>query len=348
MPLLYTDYMNAIVPHCLSPILQPDESGIAQACAILQDEGIVALPTETVYGLAGKALSSVALSKIYEAKNRPANNPLIWHVHSLEKARSLFAYDALSIANKRRLERLARSFWPGPLTIVAQKSSSIDCALATIAVRIPQTAVTREILRRCDFPLAMPSANISTRPSPTKASHVLKTLDGRIDAILDGGDCEGGLESTVIVLGEETIKILRPGLLSAAAIEAALGETIVRTASLEDVLCSPGQAYLHYAPQVQKIALIQADDAAQFWRSDATFIGRTSTIDELARKEGPRPAPALTMALGDTPIFFAKELYQALYAAEKHKERDLVLLTPPSGDEWAAVIDRLSRAAGMR
>lgn len=338
--------MNALVHPQPSYLLSPTEAGIAQATALLQNEGIVALPTETVYGLAGKAESSLALKKIYEAKNRPAQNPLIWHVHNPEKAFALFAYSSLSLTNKNRLTRLATCFWPGPLTIVAPIAPTIKSVLPTIAVRIPKTAVTLEILRRCDFPLAMPSANLSTRPSPTSAAHVLKTLDGRIDAIMDGGVCDGGLESTVIMLDEARVKILRPGLIEPAALDEALQEQVSRVQAHSGPLSSPGQAFLHYAPMVQNIALLSRDEAAVHWSSVATFIAQKRVIDALAQQLGARPASAMTLALEDGPLGFAKQLYDALYAAEAYKERDLILVSPPNNEAWAAVKDRLSRAAG--
>lgn len=338
--------MNAPAHPRTSQILSPTEAGIAQATALLQNDGIVALPTETVYGLAGKAYNSLVIKKIYTAKRRPAQNPLIWHVHSQEKALSLFAFSSMSITNKNRLERLAACFWPGPLTMVGPKAPSIESALPTIAVRIPKTPVTLEILRRCDFPLAMPSANLSTRPSPTNASHVLKTLNGRIDAIMDGGECDGGLESTVIFLDESGVKILRPGLIELAALEQILQEKVIYALEQSGPLSSPGQAFLHYAPEVHQIALLSPDAAAVHWPSLATFIAQKSVIDELVRHRGARPTSAMTLALEDRPAGFAKQLYGALYAAEAHKERALVLVSPPHGEAWAAIIDRLSRAAG--
>ncbi|HXW60290.1 MAG TPA: L-threonylcarbamoyladenylate synthase, partial [Myxococcota bacterium] len=307
----------------------------------LENEGIVALPTETVYGLAGKAHSERANKRIYEAKNRPADNPLIWHVHNIEKALLLFD---LSTKAEQRLKILAERFWPGPLTIVAKKNPQINSPMATIAVRIPKNEITQCILRRCDFPLAMPSANLSSRPSPTSASLVLKTLNGRIDAVMDGGVCEGGLESTVLSIDEE-IKVLRYGLISSPEIEDALKEGVI-TETNPHTIMSPGQSYLHYAPKVRKVSLLNINDAAHFWFKNSTILGRKGDIAELLRRFGARIDGAATIVLDDQPVLFAKQLYEALYEAEQNEERDLILLAPPRREDWAAINDRLRRAAG--
>jgi L-threonylcarbamoyladenylate synthase len=179
------------------------------ALSILRSGGIVALPTETVYGLAANALLPINIKKIFDAKKRPYNNPLILHTHDLATAQLLFA--DLEPKTKHRLNILAQAFWPGPLTIIAPKAPHIPLeatgGLDSVAVRVPQSEVTLGMLRQLSFPLVMPSANLSTRPSPTTADHVLKTLCGRIDAVLDDGPCAVGIESTVVRIDEKSVTI---------------------------------------------------------------------------------------------------------------------------------------------
>lgn len=321
--------------------------GCQKAAEILRSGGIVALPTETVYGLAGNALSKNALKKIYEAKNRPKDNPLIWHVDTVKKAFELFDMASMGERKHGRLELLARNFWPGPLTIVAKKSPKIISDLPTIAVRIPKNPIALQILSMLEFPLAMPSANLSSRPSPTTAAHVILTLNGRIDAVLDGGSCAGGLESTVVLLEEDLVKILRPGLISKTKLESILKEELFFSASHKGPI-SPGQTYLHYAPEVKSIILLSVDEASKVWRDTHTIIARKCDEAELRRKNGERPALALTLGLNDEPHCFAAELYAALYRAEERPEQKLALIRPPAGEDWVAILDRLTRSSGRQ
>lgn len=338
--------MNETALEVITKVLDGSESGKREAAAILRRDGIVALPTETVYGLAGNALSLKALNKIYEAKNRPADNPLIWHVHSAECALKLFDRKAMREGVLKRFELLAEHFWPGPLTLVAKKAPGLPGALASIAVRIPRPALTLDILRDVNFPLAMPSANLSSRPSPTSCLHVLKTLNGRIDAIVDGGTCDGGVESTVLLIDEPRPKILRQGLISRTKLALVLDESVITHQKEQGPLASPGQAYLHYAPAVGRISLQSARETVTAWREGHTIIGRKLDIDELKRKNKPRPSCALTIALDNDPEHFAQTLYGALYEAEERPQSELILVMPPTSEPWAAILDRLTRAAG--
>ncbi|HSJ97658.1 MAG TPA: L-threonylcarbamoyladenylate synthase, partial [Myxococcota bacterium] len=203
-------------------MLAPDEAGIARAAAILRGGGLVAVPTETVYGLAARADSAEAVAAIYRAKGRPEFNPLIVHVVSLDMARRLAVLDA-------RAEALAAAFWPGPLTLVlplregAGLAPAVTAGLPTVALRMPDQPDTRRLLAELDLPLAAPSANRSGAVSPTEPVHVVASLGGGVSAVLDGGPCRRGLESTIVALRREGWQLLRPGPIDAAEIAERLG-----------------------------------------------------------------------------------------------------------------------------
>jgi L-threonylcarbamoyladenylate synthase len=310
---------------------------------ILKNNGLVALPTETVYGLAANGLSSLAIAKVFLAKNRPANNPLILHTNDIKKAYELFDFSLCASLVEKRFLKLA-TFWPGPLTIIAPKNHHIPMeatgGLTHVAVRIPQNEITNEILSRLEFPLVMPSANLSTRPSPTNIQHVLTTLDGRIDAVLDDGPCELGIESTVVKIDQDLVQILRPGMINKEQLEACLEEEVVLSFASKKPLC-PGQSYLHYAPKVLEVKICDNLEIDERWLSDDVII--ISRCDFLLKENylGKRVNP--TIILGDGPINYAKEIYDALYQAEKYPDRILSILKPQFSAD--AILDRISKAS---
>jgi L-threonylcarbamoyladenylate synthase len=226
----------------MTRLLPATPDGIAEAAAILRTGGLVAFPTETVYGLGARARDDAAVAAIFAAKGRPSHNPLIVHVGAEAAARDVAAFDATA-------DRLASAFWPGSLTLVlpladAALSPRVTAGLPTVAVRVPAHPLAQALLSALGEPLAAPSANPSGRVSPTTAGHVLEGLSGRIDAVLDGGPCAVGLESTIVGLaGPATL--LRPGGLPAEALEAALGHPLARHAG---GITAPGQLASHYAP----------------------------------------------------------------------------------------------------
>ncbi|WP_225026415.1 L-threonylcarbamoyladenylate synthase [Xinfangfangia pollutisoli] len=225
--------------------LSADDAGIARAAALLRAGQLVAFPTETVYGLGGDARNDQAVARIFEAKGRPRFNPLIAHVADLEMAETLAVFDAQARA-------LAQAFWPGPLTLVlplrpeAGISALVTAGHDTLAVRLPAHPVASALLRAFGGPLAAPSANPSGRVSPTRADHVRAGLSGRIAAVLDGGACAVGVESTIVSLGPEP-RLLRPGGVPAEALEAALRQPLPAGGS-ETAPNAPGQLASHYAP----------------------------------------------------------------------------------------------------
>ena len=235
--------------------LRSDNCGDLQTAAeILKNGGLVAIPTETVYGLAANALDAEAVKKIFVAKGRPNDNPLIVHVASLEEIPPLVE------EVDPRLYDLAEKYWPGPLTVIMKKSDTVPAEVSprldTVAIRMPSHPDAREIIRLSGVPLAAPSANASGRPSPTSADHVITDLDGRIDAVVDGGACSVGVESTVVTLVTDPPTLLRPGGITPDQLVDVLGELNISSAVFEKLkdgeqAQSPGMKYKHYAPTAQ-------------------------------------------------------------------------------------------------
>ena len=228
-----------------------DESGIERAAEILKNGGIVAIPTETVYGLAASAYDKEAIKSIYKAKGRPSDNPLIVHISDLSEI-----YEVVS-EFPEHAKKLAERFWPGPLTMILPKNEKIPAevtgGLESVAVRYPSHKLAQRIISEAGVPLVAPSANISGRPSPTKFEHVFEDLNGKIDAIVRGGDCNVGVESTVVSMLSKVPKILRPGKVSAEDIRQVVGaaevdEGIFKKAEDNRKVLSPGMKYKHYSP----------------------------------------------------------------------------------------------------
>ena len=243
-----------------------DETAIEEAAEIIKNGGLVAFPTETVYGLGANALDADASAKIYEAKGRPNDNPLIAHIASLDTLDEIVE-DVSDVANK-----LIEKFWPGPMTLIFKKKSlvpdSITGGLDTLAVRFPSNEIAKALIEKSGVPIAAPSANISGRPSPTKGEHVIEDLDGKVDMIIDGGEVGLGLESTIIDVTDEPT-ILRPGFVTQEMLEdvieeVKLDQTIIEKPSEDFAPKAPGMKYRHYAPQT-KLVIVRgkADNVAQ-------------------------------------------------------------------------------------
>ena len=240
-------------------LLQADAPGAIQtAAAILQNGGLVGIPTETVYGLAANALDGAAVAKIFAAKGRPMDNPLIVHISHFEQI-----YDLVREVPEAA-KKLAEQFWPGPLTIILPKSARIpdevSAGLDTVAVRFPSHPVARAVIDAAGVPLAAPSGNLSGHPSPTTAAHVMNDMDGRIEAVLDGGPCSVGVESTVVTLAEQPPRLLRPGGITLEQLRGVLGQVEMDDAVLHPLAdgkraASPGMKYKHYSPKANVIIL---------------------------------------------------------------------------------------------
>lgn len=233
---------------------------IKKAAAFIKDGGVVAMPTETVYGLAADALNGEAVRKIFLAKRRPMDNPLIVHIAEIEDIKR---FNLVSEFPKKA-ELLAQRFWPGPLTIIMKKSDiipdEVSAGLSTVAIRLPSHEVARELIKESGTVLAAPSANRSGSPSPTTAQHVLNDLSGDIEAVVDGSMCDVGVESTVITLATKTPRLLRPGLVTVEEIQEVIGHIEVDRAVLfklesDEKVSSPGMKYKHYAPKAKVVLL---------------------------------------------------------------------------------------------
>ena len=236
---------------------------LEEACHILKDGGLVAFPTETVYGLGGDALNPLAASKIYSAKGRPSDNPLIVHIACIESL-----YDIAEVTEDGL--KLAKAFWPGPLTLVFKKKEIVPPqttgGLDTVAVRMPCHAVARELIKRSGIYIAAPSANLSGRPSPTQAKHVIEDLDGRIDIIIDGGSPDIGIESTIVDVSGSKAVILRPGYITKDMLKDVLCDVSTDPAiegivPQKDIVAkAPGMKYRHYAPKGQLLIVEGSPD----------------------------------------------------------------------------------------
>jgi L-threonylcarbamoyladenylate synthase len=320
---------------------------IERAAAILSRGGLVAFATETVYGLGADATNGAAVERIFLAKGRPRGNPLIVHVPDAPAARR-YAADWPAAA-----EKLAARFWPGPLTIVVTAAPSIAPAvmagLATVGLRAPDHPVAQALLRRFDGPIAAPSANRSSRISPTTAEHVRRELGTRVDLILDGGPCRIGIESTVISVAGEQPTILRPGHVDRLSIESIIGPvrdgaSVVETSQ---VSASPGQHAIHYAP-LSPCVRFEADERSMVTarlaagrETGAAMMVMSSDLVAAARGAGVGAHVMATNA-GE----YAKDMYAVLRTADESRPVRIWIEMPPDEPAWQAVRDRLRRASG--
>jgi len=306
--------------------LSPDPGIIAEAAAILRAGGLVAFPTETVYGLGANALNPDAVARVFAAKGRPANNPLIVHLSKREDVRTIAANWP------ENAEILAAVFWPGPLTLVVAKSASVPEIVTaggpTIAIRCPAHPVARALIAAAGIPVAAPSANRSGELSPTTAEHVRAGLDGRIDFILDAGPCSRGIESTVVDATGPVVRLLRPGPISVGDLEAVVGPVQVDAVPADGVLPSPGLLHRHYAP---KTALELAESDAE-----AEFLIRTYETAGLR---------VVRLLLGVSPATAETQLYADLHELDKGGYHRIIATLPPYDESWRAIRDRLLRAA---
>lgn len=335
-------------------VLPIDDASLAQAASILREGGLVAFPTETVYGLGANALDANAVPEIFAAKGRPADNPLIVHIFDRAQLSGIVAQIPA------RAKTLMDAFWPGPLTLVMPKADAIPlcvtAGLASVAVRCPSHPGARALLQTCALPIAAPSANRSGRPSPTLAKHVLADMQGRIPLILDGGACEVGLESTVAsVVGEQCV-LLRPGGVTKEMLELALGEPVtlghgvLQPLAAGETALSPGMKHTHYKPKA-RVVVFRGEDKA-------LALALAKAYDE-ALQGGEKPLllamDALLPALGVRDALSAGKDYAALAAClfARLRQADelgctlLLMQGVPETGMGLAVMNRALRAAGF-
>ena len=334
-------------------ILLPGQPGtVEKAAEIIRSGGLLGIPTETVYGLGANGLDPDAVLKIFEAKGRPQDNPLILHVSGPEQVPD-FCHDIPPAAYT-----LMEAFWPGPLTMVLPARENVPkrttANLDTVAIRCPASSLTREIIRAAGVPIAAPSANISGKPSPTTAQHVLHDMDGKIEAIVDGGPCSVGVESTIVDLTGDRPRLLRPGGITPEQLLALLGDLVVDRAvtgeiANDAVVRAPGMKYTHYTPAADVIIVTGSS------RQAADYIKKhlkpeTDRIlcfeEELGLYEGHRE---LTLAYGREaePETLARGLFAALRELDSDAIQTVYARCPTGGGVVYAVANRLKKAAGF-
>ena len=315
----------------------PNLAAIARAADVLRHGGLVAFPTETVYGLGANALDPDAVARIFTAKGRPSNNPLIVHIADVEQVADL------TTSQPDIFSRLTAAFWPGPLTLVLPKSVIVPDIVTgggpTVALRMPAHPAALALLRAVKLPLAAPSANRSTELSPTCAEHVLRGLDGRIDLILDAGPTTSGIESTVLDLTTTPPRLLRPGPITPGQIEAVVGPVnclLPANLDVKSPLISPGMLQRHYSPRtplecggIERVRELVRERMRVAWLTHTGIIERNA-----ATREMPKEAAK-----------YAAMLYAMLHEVDVLGLDRIIIEPPPDGDEWLAIRDRLMRGS---
>lgn len=335
-------------------LLPVTAESLALAGGLIRAGELVAFPTETVYGLGANALDEAAVKRIFEAKGRPGDNPLIAHISTIEQLYPLIAAEPGEAARK-----LMAAYWPGPMTLIFPKSPAVPAAvtagLSTVAVRFPAHPAARALIDAAGVPIAAPSANRSGRPSPTTAAHVLADMDGRIPLILDGGPCEVGLESTVIDVTGSEPRILRPGgvtreMIAAAAGSAGVDEAVLRPLKDGERPRSPGMKYRHYAPK-GSLTIVQGAPEAVTARIGAMYdeaqaAGRSPLILAL---EGHLPAYGgrRALSLGADAAGMARALFNRLREADDLGADAIFSEAVSTDGVGLAVMNRLDRAAAF-
>ncbi len=320
--------------------------GLKQAAEIILSGGLVVFPTETVYGLGGNGLLPDAAKKIYSAKGRPSDNPLIIHIAEPREAEKYAHVSDIYY-------RLADAFMPGPLTVIMPKRDciphSVTGGLDTVAVRCPSHPIAHKLIKECGVPIAAPSANISGRPSPTSAKYVLEDMDGRVDMIIDGGECEIGLESTIVKIDEESLTLLRPGAITYDALCCVCDDVKIAPAVLEKLAenekpLSPGMKYRHYAPSSDFILLDGNEaDVLSFMISEQKNNCAILCYDE----EQEYLDASLSIAIGKKNDLAtqAKRLFTSLREADKLGAEKIYAHLPDTSGLGLALYNRMIRAA---
>ena len=329
---------------------KPEKNKIKKAVQILKNGGLVAFPTETVYGLGADALNPVAIKKIFKAKKRPQDNPLILHI---AKKEDVFIYTEPDKKNLELIKKLINKFWPGPLTLIIKKKkivpSEITAGLKNTSIRLPDNIVARALIKELGSPIAAPSANLSGSPSPTDASHVYNDLAGRIEMILDGGATKIGVESTILDCTKSPFVLLRPGKITAEELEKIVGKIKMYKASQKiKNPPSPGLKYAHYAPKA-KLILIEGkiydvrkkiNELAEKFKSDEKTVG----VLNLGNRYNYKNAETI-ISLGENNEAIAKNLFRSFREFDK-KNIDIILAEGiPEKNFGMAIMNRLRKAA---
>ncbi len=326
-----------------------DKEGIKRVAEILRKGGIVAIPTETVYGLAANAQDETAVAKIFKAKGRPQDNPLIVHISDFSEL------EGVASEIPKGAKELSEKYWPGPLTMIMPRGEKIPAAvsagLETVAIRIPSNPVARAIIEESGLPLAAPSANLSGSPSPTTAAHCVADLESRVDAIVISKDCEVGVESTVVSLCENPPRLLRPGAVTEEQLKAVLGEVIIDKAVLAEPekgkpVASPGMKYKHYSPKT-KVVLVRGtrEKYCEFVNSkqDESAVALCFSEDSEGIK-----IKTVTYGKASDEMSLANGIFSALRRLDEMEVEVAYAHSPSLSGVGLAVYNRLIRAAAFR
>lgn len=327
-------------------LLEATELNILEAARLLRDGKVVAFPTETVYGLGANALNVQAVQGIFDAKQRPADNPLIIHIAQTSQAQDLCRWTESA-------QMLADAFWPGPLTLVLHKKAVVPeivtAGLSSVAIRMPGHSVALQLIQAANLPIAAPSANSSGRPSPTTAQHVLEDMQGRIPLILDGGSCEVGIESTVLDIRGDVATILRPGGVTPDQIAFIIGEcrvadTVMRPLRPGEPALSPGMRHRHYAPK-SRLVLVEGGELAVARTISQAYDAVPGTRIMAMHKHLPLYGNRLVDDLGPDAGTAAQRLFYLLRAYDEQDAVQIFSETLPPTGLGLAVMNRLARAA---
>lgn len=313
---------------------------LSQAARILRRDGVVAFPTETVYGLGARLSSERAVRKVYRVKGRPSDNPLIVHVATFQQFR------ALTRDLPKEAWALAAAFWPGPLTLVCRKSQAVPetvtAGLETVAIRMPNHRLARALIRAAGEPIAAPSANRSGRPSPTRFDDVRNELEGRADLILRGGDSRVGLESTVVDVTQRPFRILRPGFISVEQLRAVVPDVRAWKGAVRGAAKSPGMKHRHYQPAC-KVVMVRPElwqKSVRDWTRRSLRLGVLSYTQAI-----PQAANICLRRRFRGQEQYARHLYSGFFEAERKKVDVLLVESPQAQGVGLALMDRLSRAS---
>ncbi len=328
-------------------VVKPNDFTIKQAAALLGSGEVVGIPTETVYGLAANAFDAEAVKKIFLAKGRPQDNPLIVHIDTFERLKELV------IEIPDTAFKLADCFWPGPLTMILPKSDAvpdeITGGLHTVAVRMPAHPIARQLIAACDFPLAAPSANLSGSPSPTTAEYVYQDMNGKIPMILDGGACTVGVESTVIAVYPDKVRLLRPGGITAEMLRTVVPAVEIDNGVLHHVandakVASPGMKYKHYSPQAHVVLLDGTLPCFAAYVEAHKAEGVYALLYE--GEETAVSVPSLCYGKANDPASQAQGLFACLRELDHLGAKTVYARCPDQSGMGLAVYNRLIRAAG--
>ena len=327
---------------------------IEKAAEILQSGGLVAFPTETVYGLGANGLNAEAVKDIYKAKGRPSDNPLILHISDIEELKPLVK------EVPENAKKLMKAFWPGPLTLIFKKADVVPYAtsggLETVAIRFPENKVANLLIKTAKMPIAAPSANTSGRPSPTRASHVEYDLKGKIDMIIDGGSCEFGLESTIVDVSGDVPCLLRPGSITLGMLREVLGEVTVDKAvvtklSAGELPKAPGMKYTHYSPSAD-VVIVRGDvdntvskitELAKKSKAEGYRTGIIATEETKDRYQG---FEVVVIGSRQHPETIAANLFKMLRKCDYHNIQKVYAEGFEETELGLAIMNRLKKAAG--